>query len=303
MAVSARHVLNHGPMLGALARAALSALRTPAGAIPAELPGPEFTATIPPPPVGLVRDFVEYLGGDARAYRDQLPPHLFSMWAFPLAARTLQGLPYPMIKTVNGGCRMEVLAPLPIGEPLTARAQLLSIDDDGRRAVMESRVITGTEQQPDCLVTDFYAIVPLPKKADDDSKRTPREKPTVPEGAHELMRRQLRRDAGMSFAKLTGDFNPIHWLSPYARASGFGDVILQGFGTLALTAEGLIRHRFGGDPGGLKMLDVKFKRPLVLPHDVGLFQHGDQIFMGDAPGGPAYMVGTFATTATTEETS
>ena len=31
--------------------------------------------------------------------------------------------------------------------------------------------------------------------------------------AREVQRTRLRADAGLGFAKLTGDFNPIHWLA------------------------------------------------------------------------------------------
>lgn len=304
MGVSSRHILNHGPVLGALGRTAMAGLFPPRDPAPAptpdSLPGPAVTAEVPPLPAELVQQFVRYLGGDPRGYRRQLPPHLFPQWAFPLAARTLQGLPYPMLKVVNGGCRMEVRAPLPIGKPLQVSARLQSIDDDGRRVVLGSRVVTGTADTPEALITDFYAIVPLPRKRDEDADGAPakppkKSPPSVPVGAHELLRRRLPRDAGLSFAKLTGDFNPIHWVPAYARASGFKNVILHGFGSFALTAEGLIKNRFGGVPGQLSLLDVKFTRPLVLPHDVGLYVHSDQVFLGDAPGGPAYMTGRFET--------
>lgn len=297
MGVSARHILNHGPVLGALGRTVLAGLRPGAGEAPdaSQLPGPEIHATAPPLPAALMEDFVRHVGGDPRAYRGQVPPHLFSQWAFPLAARTLEGLPYPMLKVVNGGCRMEVRAPLPAGQPLRVSARLQSIDDDGRRVVLGSRVVTGTADVDEALIADFYAIVPLPRPKDTERPRGSGHKPCVPEDAHELMRQSLPANAGLSFAKLTGDFNPIHWVPAYARASGFRNVILHGFGTLARTYEGLVRHRLGGDASQLTVLDVKFTRPLVLPHDVGLFQLDDQVFMGDAPGGPAYMVGRFET--------
>ena len=165
MRVPAHHVFNHGPVFGALARTVLSGLRGSSGKVPeaSELPTPAIYASVPPPPEGLVSDFVTHLGGDPRIYGHNLPPHLFPQWAFPLAARTLEGLPYPMLKVVNGGCRMEVRSPLPTGEVLTARACLQSIDDDGRRVVLSSRVVTGTVSEPDSLITDFYAIVPLPQ--------------------------------------------------------------------------------------------------------------------------------------------
>jgi acyl dehydratase len=115
----------------------------------------------------------------------------------------------------------------------------------------------------------------------------------VPEDAREIGRVHLAHDAGLSFAKLTGDINPIHWVPAYARASGFPDVILHGFGTLARTWEALNRGVFSGDVRALASLECRLTRPLVLPHDVSFYVRGREVFVADAPLGPAYLTGTF----------
>jgi hypothetical protein len=75
-------------------------------------------------------------------------------------------------------------------------------------------------------------------------------------------------------------------------------VILHGFGSLGLCWEALNRGLFGGDVHALSTFDVKLTRPLVLPHEVGIYveanQTGSQAFVGDAPGGPAYLTGQFS---------
>lgn len=301
MGVSSKHILSQGPVLAALARTALSGLRkgkvTDGDQIASAA---EIVRTVPPLPLDLIDDFVRHLGGDPKSYRGEVPPHLFPQWAFPLAARTLAGLPYPLTRVVNGGCRMQVNAPLPSGVPLTVSARLADIDDDGKRAIFKTHVVTGTPEHPEALITEFHAICPVSaKKKDANSneapkKREPKEKPRVPGDAHELLRQRLPRNAGLSFAKLTGDFNPIHWIPSYAKASGFKNVILHGFGTFARACEVLNRTRFGGDVHALQMLDVRFTRPLVLPAEIGFYVLGNQVFVGDGPNGPAYMVGTFA---------
>jgi acyl dehydratase len=172
------------------------------------------------------------------------------------------------------------------------RARLESLDDDGRRAVLQQHVVTGSASAPDALVSDFYAIVPL---APAGEKRERKPKAAVPGDAREIARFRLPSDAGLSFAKLTGDFNPIHWLTPYARAFGFPRVILHGFGTFARAAEALTRNLFAGDVHALCVLDAKFTRPLPLPANVGVFVRNDEVFVGDMPGGPAYMTGHFET--------
>lgn len=297
MPVSTKHVLQQGPVISVLAQVAASAIRQrlghgpqPAGGL--ELPGPEYTSTVSPRPADLLRAYVKHVGGDPSAYRGRIPPHFFPQWGFPLASRTLQGVPYPLFKVLNGGCRLEMNAPLPADEPLHARARLEDIDDDGRRAVLHQRVVTGTGDAPQALVAHLYAIVPLGGRGDGKSKR---ERPRVPGDAEELQRWRLRTDAGLDFAKLTGDFNPVHWIAPYARAFGFRNTILHGFSTMARAMEGLQRTVFAGSTRAIRVFDVKFTKPLVLPAKVGLYLEDQTVWVGDAPGGPAYLEGTFET--------
>lgn len=303
MSVSSRYVLSQGPMLAALGKTAARALSQQLGgkknAGSAQVPSPELTRTMPAPAGELLDAYVAHVGGDARAYRNTVPAHFFSHWVMPVAADTLVGIPYPLTKVLNGGCRMQVNRPIPRGEALEVRAQLTSIDDDGRRAVLTQRVVTSTKSAPEALVVDIYAIVPLPGGRDKDkSKGKPSDKARVPLEAREIGFARLGSDAGLSFAKLTGDFNPIHWVPAAARAAGFRNVILHGFGTFARSCEAIQRGVLGGDVTRLRVLDVKFTRPLVLPHEVRFFVQGQpasEVFVGDAPGGPAYMTGRFET--------
>jgi hypothetical protein len=205
-------------------------------------------------------------------------------------------LPYPILRVLNAGCRMKVNKLLPRKEALHVRAQLAAVDDDGKRALITVRVNTGSESAPDALETEIYAFVPLASKnGSHNGKPTKAEKPRVPEGSHEIAFSKLRADAGLSFAKLTGDFNPIHWVTPYARASGFRNVILHGFGTFARACESLNRGLLGGDVRELKLLEAKFTRPLVLPHAVGVYVRQREVYVGDGIQGPAYMTGRFET--------
>jgi hypothetical protein len=285
------HVIHQGPSLGALGRVALSALgRKPGPAAAPTAPGPWIEAQLAPRPASLVEDYLRYLGADPSWYRGRVPPHLFPQWSFPLSARVLAGLPYPLERVMNAGCRIEVRAPLPAGAPLLLRARLESVDDDGRRAILTQRVVTGTSSAPDALVADLRVYVPLAR----GGRSGERVRPSVPSGAREIAFFGLPADAGLKFAALTGDFNPIHWLTPYARASGFGACILHGFATLARGLAAVERRLLAGDPTRLAWVDARFTRPLLLPARVGVYVTPEGgLFVGDAPGGGAYLEGHF----------
>jgi acyl dehydratase len=294
--VATKHVLQQGAVLAALGRTALFAIkqqRAPQATSSFVVPGPEITLVRPPLPRDLIDDYVRHLGSDPKSYRGIVPPHLFPQWCMPALARTLEGIPYPILRVVNGGCHVHVLAPIPDNEAIKVRAQLAAIEDDGSRAVLRQTVITGTASVPEALRIEFTAVVPLGNSAEKKSDGAKKEKARVPQLAHEVTRELLSADAGLSFAKLTGDFNPIHWLPPYAKASGFRNVILHGFGTFARAWEGLTRGVLGGDVRALSSFEARLTRPLVLPHEIGLYTVGHEVYVGDAPGGPAYLTGRY----------
>ena len=311
MAVPFKFVRYQGPVLRGMGEAALAALRQrltdglshlprrepsrPAGAgkaaTPPALPGPEHTRAVAALPEELVSAYVRHVGGDPQSWRGRVPPHLFPQWAFPLTGKLVEGLQYPMLAAMNGGCRLTVNGSLPIGRELTVSGRLEGIDDDGRRAILDQRIATGPTDAPEAVVAHLYVFIPL-GKADQKDGRS-KDKPRVAVDAREIAFFRLGPQAGLDFAKLTGDFNPVHWVPRWARAFGFRNTILHGFSTMARAYEALARGLCAGDPDAIAELDVRFTRPLVLPARVGVYVRGDRVWVGDAPGGPAYLEGTF----------
>ncbi len=308
MAIPNRYILHQAPVIAALGQTVFSALFNKASGTqsPVTVPGPEIVQTIPPRPKDLLRHYVRHVGGDPSIYKRVLPAHLFPQWGFPLAAKSLIGLDYPLQKVLNAGCRMEINAPLPNDEPLRVCGRLESIDDNGRRVLITTRVATGTKADPEALVGYITVLVPLgggkDGKSGKDAKKK-KERPRVPHDAREIGFWKLGSSAGLEFAKLTGDFNPVHWVRPYARAFGFRNCILHGFSTMARAMEGLTCHLLSGNAGAIRTLEVKFTSPLVLPAKVGLYlstgtlpDRGSDalcVTVGDAPGGRAFLTGHY----------
>ena len=301
MRVPTRYVLHQGPMLGTIAHIFWLSIRGTARSnrVPVTIPGPEFTATIPPRPPELVRDYIRYLGGDPSAYRGILPGHLFPQYTFPIQAQGLRQFKYPLHRMVVGGFRLEMNNQLPVDKPLQLNVRVEDVDDNGRRAVIHQRVAISTDEYPDAAIAHVYAVVRFKSKGKGLDRQggkpsKPRERACVPEGARELARWKLVGKDGLNFAKLTGDFNPIHWIAPAARAVGFPHLISHGFGTAGRAIEGLNRSVFSGNISKLASFDTKLIRPLVVPANVGLYLEGDNVFVGDAPGGLAYMTAVFS---------
>jgi hypothetical protein len=271
------------------------------------LPGPIHHATVAAPSDALVRDFVRFCKGDPAGYTNVLPPHLFPQWALPMLLKAAAPLPYPRTKVINAGCRLTVFHPLPKGRSLALSGQLIAVEETQRNANITIRVETRAEGEPVALSADLRVVVPLPKRsapsgdvnnAENAAARPRREPPRVEPSARKLAQLKLSASAGLDFAELTGDFNPIHWLSPYARALRFKNVILHGFGTAALAFEAVNRALLSGKHDRITALDTQFVRPLVLPAKVGVFLEQELtpgefgLSVGDAAGGPAYLKGS-----------
>jgi acyl dehydratase len=292
--VSPRHILSQGPVLQAIGATAARGLAQRFGfgsKTAPSTPGVEIHDTVPPRAGDLIADYVRHVGGDPEAYRDSVPAHFFPQWMFAYGGRVLADLPYPLLAVVNAGCRIDTNAVLPQGQPLVIRARLDSLKADERKALISQRMITGTERQPEAVVAHLFAYVPLSKGK--GSGKPSGGKSVVPEGARELERWNLSSTAGLEFAMLTGDFNPLHWVKPYARMLGFKERILHGFSTLARTMESLYRLLYDGRTDALASIEVRFTRPLVLPANVGVYVLEHRVFVGDSVGGPAYLEGSF----------
>lgn len=273
-------------MLASLGGAALDSLRgrlrSSARAVPT-LPGPELSVLVPAPSEGLVDDFLHHVGADGAAYAQRLPIQLFPQWGLPVALRALRGSGLPLTRILNGGCRLEQRAPLLRGRDLLVRARLGSISSDERRSVISLRVVTEQAGAPEALVADVYGIIRAAR-----SGGAPKQREPIPTSAYKLEEWRLESDAGLKFALLTGDFNPLHWLGPYARALGFGGKLLHGFAAMARAQSALERALA---PRRLRVLDVRFVRPITLPARVSLYLADRSVFVGVA-GEPPYLTGT-----------
>ena len=283
----ARHLVQQRSMIASLSGVALDSLRgrfrSVAPAVPT-LPGPELSVVVPAPSDDLVDDFLRHIGADGSAFAQRLPAQLFPQWGLPVALRALRGSGLPLTKLINGGCRLEQRAPLLRGRDLLVRARLSSISGDERRSVICQRIVTEQAGAPEALVADFYGIIRSAQ-----SGGAPKQREPIPALARKLEDWQLESDAGLRFALLTGDFNPLHWLGPYARALGFGGKLLHGFAAMARAQTALEREL---SPRRLRVLDVRFVRPITLPARVSLYCTEGHVFVGRS-GEPPYLTGTF----------
>jgi hypothetical protein len=91
---------------------------------------------------------------------------------------------------------------------------------------------------------------------------------TAPDWGAPLAQWQLGADAGRRFAGPSGDWNPIHLSAPTARLFGFSRAIAHGMYSAARCLCVLAPQL--QSPAGTITLDLRFKRPLLIPACVQL---------------------------------
>lgn len=103
------------------------------------------------------------------------------------------------------------------------------------------------------------------RKRQSPKKKKEREAPTFLQ-AEQQEHWELAADTGRIYARLSGDFNPIHLYPWFARLSGFPRRIIHGWYSLSRALATIERGR--GEP--ISFVSVQFKKPLLLPGEATL---------------------------------
>lgn len=283
-----RHVLAQGDNLRALGEILTQNVLPKRAATGPNTPGPVHTVTVPPPNNRLVNDYIEHVGGQPALYANSLPSHMFPQWTFAHILRTVKGASIDVFRALNGGCTLTTHALLPRDTELLLTTQLQAIEYSPSKTLLRVSSTMGPKENPESVVAEVQLIVPGTRKAG------PKKAPSlVPATAQALSSEALGSQAGLQFAALTGDFNPIHWVPLYPRLFGHKNVILHGFAGMARVAETLIAKRCQARPQNLFRLELRFSAPIVLPAEVAVLVDGANVFMGRGKNERAYIIGNF----------
>ncbi|MDT0617095.1 MaoC family dehydratase [Salinisphaera sp. P385] len=239
-------------MFGAGIRSALPRL----GGGEVETPSAPVTRRMGPFSPALIEAYAAWAGAPPDRYDGVLPPHFFAYWGLGLVSELTGRAPYNLLSAVNQGCRIATRTLLPADEPIQVRGRLTDVSDDGRRIRIASQLEAGTRSTPRAQDIEVVAAVPRrqpgPRRAD---------RPRDPEPAFDTVGHwSASASDGLNFALLTGDFNPLHTLTPVGRRTRYRSCILHGFGILARTYE-TIRNA-GID---IAEFEVRYVKPVPLP--------------------------------------
>lgn len=209
-----------------------------------------------------------------------LPPTLCALWETALVLELLSRMEEPLdllAGFLHLGSEVVQVRPVRLGEPVRCRMELERAEPHprGMRLTLLSRNWNAAGQL--CLENQMLLLVrggsPRAEVRPERTRRAEREPGHEDPFAapwRELVRWRLRPNHGRRYARVSGDYNPIHLWAWTARWFGFRRPILHGFCTEAMIAHALIERLWGGNVAALRRLQISFGLPVLLPAELHL---------------------------------
>jgi acyl dehydratase len=224
-----------------------------------------------------VRAYAEVVGQPPSERLPPLYPHLFG-FGLQLKIMNDPAFPFPALGLVHVSNEVTTTRPLLLGEKFDVEVQAGEIGAHPRGRVVDLHTTVSRHGEPVWAETSTYLRRERPAGAAAGEGRTSQEHRTSEEhrpqaveiqdaaALHFSARWRLPANLGRSYARVSGDINPIHLSSWTARPLGFPRAIAHGMWTAAAVLGALD----GRLPDALRY-QVEFRRPISLPSTVRLF--------------------------------
>jgi MaoC like domain len=209
--------------------------------------------------------------------RDELPPTYPHVLAFPLAIELMTELPFGVLGLVHVGNRIEALRPIRADErlDLLVRAADMAAHERGTQFDVVTEAAVGDE--PVWRERSTY----LRRERSGGPRLSDRSSPPPASAVW-----TVPGDVGRRYARVSGDWNPIHLSGLTARVLGQQGAIAHGMWTLARCLAA-----FEGSLGEAFEVEVRFKRPVLLGGRVGFWARGGAFGVWDLHSGAPCLTG------------
>jgi acyl dehydratase len=213
-----------------------------------------------------VAEYARVCGFSARGSSagDELPatyPHLLA-FRLHLALMTDGRFPLGAIGLVHVGNRITQQRPIRLGEQLELRVRATPLEDHPRGQTFS--LVSEARAAEELVWEELSTMLHRAPRSERSTPRTESSEPGSLSGSMPpAVEWRLPGDLGRRYAAVSGDRNPIHLHPLSARALGFPRAIAHGMWTKArCLAELQVPH-------GAFSMDVRFRRPILLPATVG----------------------------------
>lgn len=184
--------------------------------------------------------------------------------ALHMTLMTQPKFPLPLLGLVHVSNRIEQRRPIGAGETWDAEVRIGASREV--RAGLEFDLLTDVTIDGEVVWTAVTTIIHRRGGGGSGGKRPP---PAASADDARLARYQVLKaaaDTGRRYARVSGDYNPIHLYAATAKLFGFPRAIAHGMWSLARCV-GALEDQLATPP---TVLEVQFKQPLLLPATVSL---------------------------------
>lgn len=193
-------------------------------------------------------------------------PHILA-FGLQLQLLTAREFPFPLLGLVHLSNRIRVFRPMGGVSDVRVSVHTRNLQPHAKGATFD--LITTVEDSLGLLWEGESRMLCRGVKLDGEA---PEQSLPAPNTVNELTRWQAPSDIGRRYARVSGDYNPIHLSALTAKLFGFPQAIAHGLWSKARTMAALHEHL----PSANIELYVEFKKPVRLP--------GEVILLAGAPG-------------------
>lgn len=192
-----------------------------------------------------------------------LPPTYPHILAFALQMQllTAKEFPFPLLGLIHLSNRIRVLRPMGGVSRVRVSVQVQNLQPHAKGATFD--VVTSLDDQIGPLWEAESQMLCRGVKIEGEPLE---ENLAITMALTEITRWKAPADIGRQYAKVSGDYNPIHLSTVSAKLFGFPSAIAHGLWNKARTLAALADHL----PAANLDIAVQFKKPVRLPSEVTL---------------------------------
>jgi acyl dehydratase len=197
--------------------------------------------------------------------REEVPATYPHVLAFPLHLALMAdgSFPFGAIGLVHLANRITQHRPIQLEERLELRVHATPLEAHSRGQTFS--LVSEARVADEVVWEELSTMLHRGQRSDAPAAR---EEPLEPMSLPLSAEWRLPGDLGRRYAAVSGDRNPIHLHALTARPLGFQRAIAHGMWTKARCLAALDRSEIGPLPGAFN-IDVRFRRPILLPATVG----------------------------------
>jgi acyl dehydratase len=191
-----------------------------------------------------------------------LPPAYLHLVAMPMHMQLFicRNFPVKVLGLIHLRNTIRVLQPVDLRAPLrlTVHFDTLRLTDFGQEYDFATRYEQNGVVVWEEVSTMFARGNTAPKEG---AKRPGIERANLPETGVSTQTLDVKDNTGWNYARVSGDFNPIHLTARTAKMFGFKQVVAHGMWSLGRCLAAAAQHL----PKGGMQVDTQFKLPVYIP--------------------------------------